>query len=288
MAAKPVPYQCMWCLKYPSSTTSFNSESHVLPECLGNIKEQVLPKGVVCDNCNRHFGRELEERLIKEPILLTLVAILGLRNIDSQFTYERSPSGVHRTAHITAEVSANRITVTTQYEIEGQANKPSKITPIRESKKYGRRGLAFLSRAVHKIAFESVAHNLFVGTGVETLSKEMEDMDILDPRFNVIRGWVRYGEPQHSVRPALRILKFDEVKRQEQLWQWGGKAGGFQGWTYYELNLFNDWYVMSLTSPANKVKGDLVNWLEKRKPNHQVLVVGDQLQPMESFNFTSD
>jgi len=287
MAAKPVPHQCIWCLKDASSAT-FRSRSHVLPKCIGNIEEQVLPTGVVCDECNNYFSGELEDRFIKEPILSTLVEILGLRDKESQFTYEHSQSGVHRTAHITATVSANRINVTTQYEIEGQPDKSSEVRTRTKSNRYGRRGLAFLSRAVHKIAFESVAHNLFVGTGVETLSKEMEGMDILDHRFNVIRDWVRYGEPQNSVRPALRILKFGEVKRQEQLWQWGGKAGGFQGSTYYELNLFNDWYVMSLTSPANKVKSDLLNWLRKRKPSNQVLMVGDKLQPMELFKLTSD
>jgi len=288
MAVKPVPYQCIWCLKYASSTTSFNSESHVLPECIGNIKEQVLPKGVVCDKCNNSFSRKLEDRLIEEPILSTLVEILGLRDKGSQFAYEHSPSGVHRTAHITARVSANRITVTTQYEIEGQPGRPNEVKTITKLKNYAQRDLGFLSRAVHKIAFEAVAHSLLVGTGLKKRSKEIGDIDVFDPRFNVVRDWVRYGEPQDSVRPALRILKFDEVKKQEELWQWGGRAGGFQGWTYYKLNLFNDWYVMSLTSPANKVKGDLVNWLGKRKPSHQVLVVGDKLQPMESFNFTSD
>jgi hypothetical protein len=272
MAVKPVPHRCIWCLKDPSSVT-FSSKSHVLPRCIGNIKEQVLPKGVVCDECNEYFGRELEPRLIKEPILSTLVAILGLRDKYSQFTYQHSPLGVHRNAHMAAKVSANRITVTTQYEIEGQSNKPSEVRTIIKPKNYTQRDLAFLSRAVHKIAFEAVAHNLFVGTGLKNQSKEMEDMDVFDPRFNVIRDWVRYGNPQHSVRPALRILKLDEVRRQEQLWEWGGKMGGFQGWIYYELNLFNDWYIMSLTSLANKVKGDLVNWLEKRKPNHPVWMV---------------
>lgn len=248
----------------------------------------MLPKGVVCDECNNHFSGELEDRLIREPILSTLVEILGLRDKESQFTYERSPSGVHRTAHITAKVSANRITVTTQYEIEGQPNKPSEVRTIRKTKRYGRTGLSFLSRAVHKIAFEAVAHSLWVGTGLKPQSKEIGHIDLFDPGFNVIRDWVRYGEPKRSVRPVLRILKLDEVKRQEQLWQWGGQLSVSQNCAYYELNLFHDWYVMSLTSPANRVKGDLVNWLGKRKPSHQVLVVGDRLQPMESFNFTSD
>ena len=287
MAPKAVPYQCIWCLKDPSSAT-FSSESHVLPECIGNIDKQVLPKGVVCDECNNCFSGELEDRLIKEPILSTLVAVLGLRDKDSQFVYEHSPSGVHRTAHIRAKVSASRITVITQYEIEGQPNKPSEVKTIRRSKKYGRTGLAFLSRAVHKIAFEAVAHSLLVGTGLKSQSKEIGHIDLFDPSFNVVRDWVVKGKPKRSVRPALRILKLDEVKRQEQLWQWGGQLRVSQNCAYYELSLFHDWYIMSLTSPANKVKGDLVHWLERRKPNHQVWMIGDELQPMESFSFRSD
>jgi len=280
VALKATPYRCIWCLKDPSGVT-FRSRSHVLPECIGNIDEQVLPKGIVCDECNNYFSGELEDRLIKEPILSTLVAILGLRDKDSEFAYEHSPSGVHRTAHITAKVSANRITVITQYEIEGQPNKPSEVKTIRRSKKYGRTGLAFLSRAVHKIAFEAVAHSLLVGTGLKSQSKELGHIDLFDPSFNVVRDWVVKGKPKRSVRPALRILKLDEVKRQEQLWEWGGKIRGFQQWTCYELNLFHDWYIVSLTSPASEVKGDLLNWLEERKPNHQVLMLGDKLQLMD-------
>ena len=279
MALRPVPYQCIWCLKDPTSAT-FSSESHVLPRCIGNIAEQVLPKGVVCDKCNKYFGRGngLETRLIEEPILSTLVAILGLRDRDFQFTYQHSPSGVHRNAHMTAKVSPNRITVTTQYEIKGQPNNQDERKTIIKYKDYDQRDLAFLSRAVHKIAFEAVAHNLFVGTGLKNQSKKMGNLDIFDPSFNVIRDWVKEGKPQCSVRPVLRILRFDEVERQEQLWEWRGKMWGFQGWLRYELNLFHDCYILSLTSPANKVKDDLVNWLEKRKPNHQVWMVGDKLQ----------
>lgn len=280
MAVKPVPYKCMWCLKDSSSAT-FGSKSHVLPECIGNVGKQLLPKGIVCDECNEYFGRELESRLVREPILSTLAAILGLRDPDSQFTYQYSPSGVHRNAHIAAQVSANRITVTTRYEIEGQSSKPDEVRIIRKSKSYGKRGLAFLSRAVHKIAFETVAHHLFVGTGVEHQSRETADMNIFDPGFDVIRHWVRAGKPQHSVRPALCIQKFDEVERQEQLWEWRGKLGVFHDWIYYELNLFHDCYIMSLTSPANKVEGDLVNWFKKRKPSYQVWMVGDRLQIVE-------
>ena len=287
MALKSAPYRCIWCLK-DASSVAFYSRSHVLPECIGNVGQQVLPKGVVCDACNNYFGGELENRLIKEPILSTLVAILGLRDEDSQFTYEYSRSGVHRAAHITAEVSCNRIAVTTQYEIKGQPNKPSEARTIRKARSYGRTGLAYLSRAVHKIALESVAHNLFVGTGTKPQSKELGGIDLFDHHLDVVRDWVRKGKPQRLVRPVLRVLRLDEVERQEQLWEWGGKLGAFHGGTYYELNLFHDCYVVSLTSPGDQVKGHLVNWLEKRKPEGQVWMVADELQTIKSFKFGLD
>ena len=280
MAVKSVPYQCIWCLRDPSSVP-FNSKSHVLPKSIGNIAKQVLPKGLVCDECNGYFGSKLEPRLIDEPILSTQVAILGFRDIDSQFTYKHSPSGVHRIAYMAGKVSANRITLTTQYKIEGQPNEPNEVRTIRESKDYDQKALAVLSRAVHKIAFESVAHNLFVGTGLRTQSKQMGDVDVFNPRFNVIRQWVRNGEPKHSVRPVLRFQEFGEVERQEQLWEWEGRMVLFQQCIYYELNLFRDWYIVSLISPANRVEADLVNWLKQGKPNHQVWMVGDELQFIE-------
>jgi hypothetical protein len=277
MEPKPIPNRCIWCLEETPSAT-FKSESHVLPECVGNIGKQVLPQGAVCDKCNNYFGTKLEPALINEPIFSTLIGILQLRDIHSKFTYTHSPSGTIRNAHMSAEVSANRITITTQYEIKGQPGKENEVRTIRESKDYNERSLAFLSRAVHKIAFETVAHNLFVGIGLQKVRNELKDIDIFDPIFNVVRDWVRYGEPQHSVRPALRIQKFDEVERQKQLFEWGGQRRHFPQWICYELNLFNDWYILSLTSSTDKAEDDLKNWLENRKFNHQVWIIGDKLQ----------
>ncbi|MFC1969650.1 hypothetical protein ACFLVV_00335 [Chloroflexota bacterium] len=216
--------------------------------------------------------------MIDEPILSTLVAILGLRDIGSQFTYQHSPSGVHRSSHITAEVSANRIVLTAQYEIEGQPNKPDEVRTISKCKDYRRRDLAFLSRAVHKIAFETLAHNQFVGTGIQRYRKESGDIDIFDRSFNVIRNWVRRGEPHSSVRPALRIQRFEEAKTEKQLSQWGGEAHYFKQGIYHALNLFNDWYIMSLTSLPDRVENDLKSWMKTQEFHNTVWMVGDKLQ----------
>ena len=220
----------------------------------------------------------MEPELIDEPIFSTLTGILELRDVDSNFTYEHSPSGIHRTAHMAAEVSANRITLNTQYEIKGQPDKPNEVRTISKSKDYNKRALAFLSRAVHKIAFESVAHSLFVGTDSQNKKKGLEDIDIFDRSFNVIRDWVRYGEPQHSVRPALRIQKFDEVKTKEELFQWGGELWHFPQGVCYALNLFNEWYILSITSSPDKVESDLKSWVKTTKFSNPVWMVGDKLQ----------
>lgn len=280
MVAKSVPYRCIWCLVEPPGAT-FDSKSHVLPECVGNIAQQVLAKGIVCDKCNQFFGKRLEPALIDEPIFSTLVAVLGLRDIGSQFTSQHSPSGVHRACHIAAEVSATRIVLTTQYEIQGQPNKPNEVRTISKCKDYGRTDLAFLSRAIHKIAFETLAHNRFVGTGIRWHRSELGDIDVFDRRFNVIRTWVRRGEPQGSVRPALRIQRLEEAKTKEQLSRWGGEAHYFRQGILYALNLFNDWYIVSLTSPPDRVENDLRSWRKTQRFRNTVWMVGDSLQPAD-------
>jgi hypothetical protein len=277
MATKQIPYQCIWCLRQPPSAT-FSSESHVLPECVGNKRQQILPAGIVCDKCNHYFGTKVEPILIDDPIFATIVGILQLRDKNSEFVYEHSPSGVHRDIHVDANVSGNRVTVTTQYKIKGQPNKPHEVRNIINSKDYDKRSLAFLSRAVHKIAFESLAHFLFVRTNVEILNMKFEEIDVFDGSFNAIRRWVRYGEPQDSNRPVLRLQKFDEVKTQEGFFHWGGPLLYFQQWLRFELNLFNDWHIMSLTSPSNKVYDDLRSWAAQTKFNHPVWIVGDKLE----------
>jgi hypothetical protein len=282
MAPKPIPNRCIWCLEEPPSAT-FKSESHVLPECVGNEQQQVLPPGIVCDGCNQFFGRKVEPTLIDDPIFSTRVGILQLRDKSGEFVYEPSPSGVHRNIHVDAKVSGNKITVaTTQYEIQGQPSKPYENRSIPpKSKDYNKRALALLSRAVHKVAFESLAHSLFVGTGLEFEIKELKDIDMFDQSLKVIRDWVRYGEPQHSVRTVLRLQEFEGAKKQKELTLWKFFLYGFQNWLRMELDLFGDWYIMSLTSSPDKVESDLKIWSKKIKSNNPVWMVGDKLQPID-------
>lgn len=275
IATKQIAYRCIWCLREPPDAT-FGSESHVLPACVGNKRQQVLSPGIVCDQCNRSFGRKVENTLIKDPIFSTQVGILQLRDKEGDFAYERSPSGVHRDVHVDIEVSDNKVTVNTKYEIRGQPHKAYESRAIPpKSKDYDSRSLALLSRAFHKIAFESLAHSLFVGEGLNFVNVDLNNIDIFDRSFETIRKWARYGEPYDLVRPVLRLQK--EVKTQKELLEWGGRLSYFQQWFRYELNLFGDWYIMSITSPSDKVDNDLRCWLERTKFSHPVWMVGDKL-----------
>ena len=278
MATKQIPNRCIWCLKKPPSAT-FDSESPVLPECVGNIKKQVLPSGIVCDDCNHYFGVKVEPTLIDDPIFATIVGILQLRDKNREFVYEHSPSGVHRDIYVDANVSDNKVTVTTQYKIHGQ---PSRLYEDRlippKSRDYDKRSLALLSRAVHKIAFESLAHSLFVKSGLKKEHIDLKNIDIFDSSFNAVRNWVRYGAPQRSVRPVLRLQKIDEIRTQEEFFHWGGRLWYYQQWFRYELNLFGDWHIMSLTSPSNKVDDDLRSWAKLTEFKHLVLMFGDKIQ----------
>lgn len=52
--------RCIFCKQ--DSTTAKTTE-HIIPEALGN-KEHILPRGVVCDNCNSYFGLKVEKPLL--------------------------------------------------------------------------------------------------------------------------------------------------------------------------------------------------------------------------------
>ncbi len=54
---------CLFC-KQNSDTSK--SVEHIIPESLGN-KDHVLPKGLVCDNCNQYFARKVEKPLLEQP-----------------------------------------------------------------------------------------------------------------------------------------------------------------------------------------------------------------------------
>jgi len=52
--------ECIFC---KSTTASFTSVEHIVPESLGNT-EHLLPPGLVCDPCNNYFARKVEQPIL--------------------------------------------------------------------------------------------------------------------------------------------------------------------------------------------------------------------------------
>src|SRR5258706_150378 len=59
---------CIFC-KEPSDNSK--SVEHIIPESLGNV-EHVLPKGIVCDDCNNYFAIKIEKELLEMPYFKSL------------------------------------------------------------------------------------------------------------------------------------------------------------------------------------------------------------------------
>lgn len=62
------PVYCLFCKKESSSS---RSQEHIIPESLGNTRH-VLPAGVVCDQCNNYFSREVEKPFLESAAVTLL------------------------------------------------------------------------------------------------------------------------------------------------------------------------------------------------------------------------
>jgi hypothetical protein len=100
-----------------------------------------------------------------------------------RFSEETHPSDPEppwrRTIHMKADVEGQAISVNITYTETGLT-----------TRKYGRKDLQQLSRAVHEIAFEALAWQLFVE------DEELEHADLFSCTFDPVRLWAREGSPR--------------------------------------------------------------------------------------------
>lgn len=60
--------KCIFC---KSTTGSFTTREHILPESLGGGDWSILPDGLLCDNCQNRFGSSIEQQaLVDYPFSL--------------------------------------------------------------------------------------------------------------------------------------------------------------------------------------------------------------------------
>jgi len=247
--------RCIWCHKQ-SPNASFNSVSHILPQCFGNT-EWILPAGIVCDSCNNFFGRRIEPTFRNHnPTFKVLAFRLQLKNPRTNrliqpclFEWKFPAPGVKASLATTMNVSDRRITMSvehTVYDVHSISSKSKK----QETYSISERDIAFISRAVHKIAFEALAYIIFVKRTIQT-------EDIFNARFDPTRKWARFGQPYAPIRSVIRRQSINMGKSSKfgsELHRRSNDALAMQ------INIYGDLYGVSLTSLPNKVHEDLRNW----------------------------
>jgi len=239
----PVPNICIWCHRKPPKIT-FNL-NHVLPECVGNENQQTLPPGIVCSSCNSYFGTRVEPVLLDDPIFHVIAVVLSLvdpddMNVfrDTLFDTTHQPvKPPQRNLNLSTHIAANQINLDVSYEIQGQI-----------SREYTPRQLKFLSRAVHKIAFESLAWEIYV-KGIKN------PPDLFSSEFEPARLWAREGHPHSFARPVLRRMG------QKISTEWETRFWKFENDIGAEIRLFGDWYGVSLSSPHSETLSHLGRWV---------------------------
>ncbi len=262
MPPLPAPDRCIWCCRKPPEVDF--DESHVLPECAGN-RQQVLPKGIVCRGCNNHFGTGVEPALLSDPLFHIRAVLLQLVDSDDMKTFR---DRVFDDAHPPVGALTHAMDVKADFKDGGCEIKLDISYAIQGvlSRTYSVGDLALISRAVHKIAFESLAWSLFVG-GVPN------PVDVFSNAFDPVRTWGRRGSPMKPIRPVLRIAA------SEALPNFGYEIRASGSEMALQLNLFGDYYLVALTGKAS----DVVDILRGPAPRgvNDIWVLSDTLSKLK-------
>ncbi|KAA2240311.1 HNH endonuclease [Chitinophaga agrisoli] len=175
--------QCIFCKRNSDNSTSVE---HIIPESLGN-KDHILPKGIVCDQCNSYFAIKIENELLSQEyfrfIRSTQNVLSKKRKTIPSTGLTIHPEGgkvdVYREASgILIDISNPKIA---DLIAKGKVNTlyiPNHIEPVSKN--------IPLSRLLGKIAIEAlIQKTLHVGGWVAEIINKAE----LEP----LRSYVRYG-----------------------------------------------------------------------------------------------
>lgn len=82
----------MRCIFCSGDATESKSVEHIVPESFGN-EHHLLPKGIVCDNCNNYFARKVELPFLEQECIRTLRFEVGLENKRGRIPQQRCKIG---------------------------------------------------------------------------------------------------------------------------------------------------------------------------------------------------
>lgn len=142
------------------------NEYHIHPYSSGNQKqllslldEYILPKGLVCDQCNNYFGKGIEKEITNHPYIKQCNAFYGRRTRREKIqTFLSEGTKIYR-----SESGSRVIEGTYKIYEDGRF-----IFPLPSIKDVNNR---LVSRAIHKIGYEFFMLEIYKKYGVEHVKR---------------------------------------------------------------------------------------------------------------------
>jgi hypothetical protein len=190
--------RCVFC-KVDSSRS--RSVEHIIPESLWNTK-QILPRGVVCDQCNNYFARAVEKPFLDSPAMTHLrfhQAVPNKRGRIPAIDGLILPGHVVRVQRYVGGPIAGSIAVPPE-AFEDVLNQKSSTLLFRATGEEP--DTHIVSRFLAKVAIEALAQRLLDSpAGLDYVLDESQ--------FDPIRNFARLGHPKFWPHHARRIYDVD-------------------------------------------------------------------------------
>lgn len=258
--------RCIFCKKDASTSVS---EEHIIPESLGNIEHR-LPPGVVCDQCNNYFAREVEA-----PVLLSeyFIQARSRRGVPSKRGKIPLIKGILMPAIIPVLWGPHKnggLSIYPLYAHDSErfrdfltlAKEFTIIQPVATDVE-----VSLMSRFLGKVAIEALVDRVIHVPGWRS---EIVDKEELDP----LRNYVRFGNPKIKWEFNQRRL-YEEAKLFED--EKGAQFDVLHEWDFiyteeqelfFVLAIFGVEYAISLSNPDISNYKD---WLRSNKNKSKLL-----------------
>lgn len=238
-----------------------------MPASAGN-REEVLPPGVVCDTCNRNW-RKIEVELREFSLFKIGAWAVHSENVytgkplcpvltDDAGTVIPTPGYGRGNIRLGIRVKPLTLRVEVTTQVTGTF-----------TTHYTERRLRFLSRAIHKVAFEGLAWGMYVRHNQPT-----PIVDPFSPYFDQIRRWAQSGAPQGENRPFLMPVTLGATVNLNQV-TFGPTIHASRSGMIVQYRDGFSWYAVSLIDTAAEGVAELLRWA-RNQGHSQVLMIGDR------------
>lgn len=255
--------RCLFC---KSSSNSFNSVEHIIPESFGS-KKVVLPKGIVCDKCNNYFSVKLEGPLLSHT---------SFRNIRA---WHQVPSKKGKFPTVQGHIGGTDIKINLRLTDDNKFD--VRFENEQDQKKYGQEYIGQLlsigqSPLIFTMDFEQPKKEMsrfLAKMGLEALAyrflglENFVDKIIEEPHYDRIRNHARFGDSDRDwPYSQRRIFPIETQMRHPESGEWVQTGFGHNLFmtqskeTYFAFLLYGMEYVINVGGPS--IKG-YENWLNK-------------------------